>query len=89
MAQPGDTRLSEDQPLIATVSNPLSTSGDASMVTEKELLEEIQRLRVGLESADSAYARLSNELTLLCSQVNQPHPTLVAPRLAPMSRING
>ena len=59
------------------------------MLREKELLEEIQRLRVGLESADSAYTRLSTELALVRSQVDHARHPSATPRLAPMSRING
>ena len=56
---------------------------------ELGLTEEIQRLRVGLKSADSAYVRIIKELNTLRAHFHQSSRHSITPRLAPMSRFNG
>ena len=89
MAQPGDNRSPENHTPIATDQPPFSSSEDASSLNGIGVIEELSRLRIGLESADSAYVALAQELASLRAQISHPTSTPVIPRLAPMSRISG
>ena len=85
MAQPGDNRSPENHTPIATDQPPFSSSEDASSLNGLGVIEELSRLRIGLESADSAYVALAQELASLRAQISHPTSTPVIPRLAPIS----
>ena len=76
---------SGNQHPVATGPPHLST-GDASQHENAALREEIGNLRAGLEQAQQAYHSLILEFCSFCDNVSSSSS---APRLAPMSRVNG